>query len=309
MPSLNSKHIIKQFQTALKAALTQTATTVDLPVQQELEKVQNKEKDSPVRYSHLQLMRENIKYAQINQIPVCQDTGLINLFIQIGTEFFPLFDFQETALPIIQELTQATILRPNTVDPITNHNPQDNCGLGMPPIYLELKPNSSNLTVTVLNKGGGSENMSSLFMLNPSHGLDQFVPMIVDHMKKAGGKPCPPTILGVGVGGDACKAMYLAKKTLFRPFGIRHSRSDIATLENEILMAVNGVEIGVMGLGGYSNCLDAKIDITMRHPATFPVGLIVECYCHRKTTFQLASMGQIRWGELDVNYNFQERKI
>jgi fumarate hydratase subunit alpha len=281
---------------------------VDSRVQQELEKVQKKEQDSRVRYSHLELMRENIKYAQKKQIPVCQDTGLINLFIQMGAEFPHTFDFQETAKPIIQELTQATKLRPNTVDPITHHNPQNNSGLGMPPIYLELKPNSSDLTVTVLNKGGGSENMSALFMLTPSLGLDQFIPMIVDHMKKAGGKPCPPTILGIGIGGDACKAMYLAKKTLFRPFGIPHSRSDVAKLEKEILTAVNEVEIGVMGLGGHTNCLDAKIEISMRHPASFPVGLIVECYCHRKETFQLSSTGQIRWGELDENYQFQEKK-
>lgn len=306
MSVLNLKEFKKKFQSGLYKSLIHTSTTVTSNTINKLQDLLENEKNNPIISSQLDLILENIEYAKKMSIPVCQDTGHINLLIQLGENFPYIPNFDALTKPILNLLTKASILRPNTVDPLTEKNPQDNTGFNFPPIYVELIPNSDNVVVSILNKGGGSENMSTLFMLNPANALEIIIPKILEHMKKSGGKPCPPTILGIGMGGDAVKAMYLAKKALFRPIGTKNSRKEIAKLENDILIAVNSLNIGVMGLGGNSNCLDVKIEVAMRHPATFPVGLIVECYCHRTASFQIKSDGSLFYGKLDNNFNFIE---
>ncbi len=296
----------KLFKSALYRTIHYTATNVSPKTVSILKEMLHQEQSHPIQCSQLGLMLDNIEYAHNQQIPVCQDTGHINLLIQLGDKFPIHSNFQELSHSVLKKLTEESIIRPNTVDPISNENPQSNLGIGMPPIYLEIKSNSSDLIVSVLNKGGGSENMSRLFMFTPATGLDSLVPAIVKHMQEAGGKPCPPTILGIGIGGDACKSMYYAKKALFRPIGIHHPRIEVAELESTILSAVNHTNIGVMGLGGHSNCIDAKIEISMRHPATFPVGLVVECYSHRTASFRISNFGKLAFGKLDNQYNFVE---
>ena len=303
-----TKSLLKSVETALYDLIHASSVSVPKDVIQQLETFRRAEKNSPVIEAQLQLMLDNIEYGQSHGIPLCQDTGHINLFIQIGENLPHIMDFSGITKKVLARLTKEAILRPNTVDPLTQSNAGDNSGENTPPIYSEIIPNASDLVITVLNKGGGSENMSQLLMLSPATGLQDIIPKIAEIMQKAGGKPCPPTILGIGIGGDAAKTMYYAKKSLLRPLHSRHPREDVAKLENKILQKVNALDIGVMGLGGHSNCLDVHIEIAMRHPATFPVGLVVECYCHRTKTCRISETGDVTFGKLDDRFRFVEEE-
>lgn len=248
---------------------------------------------SKLAKSQLNLILENFEYAIEKKIPICQDTGVLNFFIELGSNFPLISDYNILIKYAIEKATKLTPLRGNSVDPITNKNPENNLGDNFPPIYLKILNNKDTLKITVLPKGGGAENISKLFMLNPSDGLDIFQDKIINVIKNAGGMPCPPTILGIGIGGDATLCMYLAKKALLRPLNHRNIRNDIANIELELLEKINNLNIGTMGLGGKISCLDIHIEVAMRHPASFPVGLIVQCYCHRYASFEMNKQGEI----------------
>ena len=239
------------------------------------------------------LILENFEYGSQNSIPLCQDTGVLNFFIELGNEFPIISNFKDLIEAAILKATEQIPLRGNTVNPITNENPENNLGVNAPQIYIDIIENSSNLKITVLPKGGGSENISKLFMLNPSTGLEEFKDKIINAVKDAGGMPCPPIILGIGIGGDATACMNLAKKALLRPLNQPHEWGNIANLEKELKQKINDLNIGGMGLGGQSTCLAVHINIAMRHPASFPVGMVVQCYSHRIASFQINREGTL----------------
>ncbi len=297
-------NLLKIIENSLYSLISYSAQTVTKRTINEIEKMLENEKKNEIAHSQLELMLENILYGKKNQIPVCQDTGLINIFIQLGENFPIISDFKKTIIKILAQLTNDSKLRANTVDPIKFHNPGDNSGLNTPPIYLELIPNRDDLIITILNKGGGCENISALYMLNPATGFEDFIPLILNEIKNAGGKPCPPIIVGIGIGGDSVKSMYLAKKALLRPIGTRNRREEVSALEKNLLNQINALDIGVMGLGGHSNCIDVHIEWAMRHPASYPVGLVVECYSHRTISGRISKEGGFFMGYLDLNYNF-----
>ncbi len=255
--------------------------------------------------SQLNLMRDNLEYAASTNLPNCQDTGIPTFFIKAGIQSPYLSYLDSEIRKAITLCTQNGTLRPNSVDPLSEENPGDNMGINTPPIYYELVQ-SDSITITVLNKGGGAENYSALFMLNPSSGLKQFEEKIINRIKEAGGKPCPPIIVGIGIGGDAVKCMYLAKKALLRPVGSHHSRKEISEIELRLFEKINQLNIGVMGLGGPGTCLAVHCEYAMRHPASYPVGMIVQCYSHRAQSLHIDSHGNVQFGHLDNNYNFIE---
>ncbi len=301
---MDKSNLLKIIENSLYSLISYSAQTVTKKTINEIEKMLEHEKNNEIAHSQLELMLENIHYGKKNQIPVCQDTGLVNIFIQLGENFPIISDFKETITKILAQLTIDSKLRANTVDPIQFHNPGDNSGLNTPPIYLELIPDRDDLVFTILNKGGGCENISDLYMLNPATGFEDFIPLILDKIKNAGGKPCPPIIVGIGIGGDSVKSMYLAKKSLLRPIGTRNRRDEVSNLENDLLNQINSLNIGVMGLGGHSNCIDVHIEWAMRHPASYPVGLVVECYSHRTISGRISKEGEFFMGFLDRDYNF-----
>ena len=253
--------------------------------------------------SQLELMKENLEYTQSTGLPNCQDTGIPTFFIRAGLKSPFLFGLESEIKKAIQNCTERGILRPNSVDPLNEQNPGDNLGVNTPPFYYELT-NSDSIILSVVNKSGGAENYSALFMLNPSTGLKLMEEKIINRIKEAGGKPCPPIIVGIGIGGDAVKCMYLAKKALLRPVGTHHERADVAEIEQRLFEKINALDIGVMGLGGIGTCLAVHCEIAMRHPASFPVGMIVQCYSHRVQSIEISSNGSIKYGHLDANFNF-----
>jgi len=305
---LTSK-LSEKISEGIYALILKSVTRVPIDVQQSLTELKLIEHDNPITSAQLDLMLQNLAYGKEKCLPLCQDTGTQNFFIQLGEKFPIISDFKKVILNALSKLTDQGIIRQNTVDPFTQKNQLHNGGEMMPPIYLEIIPNRDDLIITVLSKGGGAENISKLFMLSASTGLSDLVPLIDKTLKDAGGNPCPPVILGIGIGGDAVKAMYLAKKALLRPMGSINSRAEVAQLEEEILDRVNKLPIGIMGMGGTSNCLDVRIEWAMRHPASFPVGLIVQCYCHRTISLRVDNFGNHSYGKLTSNFDFEEESL
>ena len=301
---MDKLNLLKIIEKSLYSLISYSAQTVTKRTINELQKMLENEKNNDIARFQLELMLSNITYGKKHQIPVCQDTGLINIFIQLGENFPIISEFKETIRKVLVQLTNDSKLRANTVDPIKFQNPGDNSGLNTPPIYFELIPNRDDLVFTILNKGGGCENISALYMLNPATGFEDFIPLILDKIKKSGGKPCPPIIVGIGIGGDSVKSMFLAKKALLRPIGTRNRRDEVSVLEKDLLNQINALDIGVMGLGGHSNCIDVHIEWAMRHPASYPVGLVVECYSHRTISGCISKDGEFLMGYLDGDYNF-----
>lgn len=242
---------------------------------------------SEIAVQQIGLILDNFKYAAEKKLPACQDTGMINIFIYYSDKVkFPA-DFKNVIDQTVSEATNSIPLRPNTVDPFTGKNHGDNLGHNTPPVYYEFDPTIDYIKIIVLNKGGGAENMSKLLMLNASIELEDIEKEILKMVKQAGGKPCPPIILGIGIGGDALNCMYLAKKALSRPLFDRNPRKEARELEERLLHKINELNVGVMGLGGSTTCLDVRVEYAFRHPASFPVGVIFQCYSHRISSAEL----------------------
>jgi fumarate hydratase subunit alpha len=240
-----------------------------------------KEEDSEIAKSQLRAILEDIVVARDEKRPICQDTGIVSFYVSAG------YDFPHTA-GIIRQLegglvaaTRGIPLRPNTAHPLTGENPGDNTGRNMPMIDV-MFVEGDRLTIDVLPKGGGSENQSYLFMLTPAEGIKGFRKRLVDHIQKAGGKPCPPLVLGIGLGSPADLALRLAKRALTRPLGRHHEEPRIAELEKAIRDDLNALGVGPLGLGGRTSVLDVHIEYTYRHPASYPVALAVQCWADRR---------------------------
>lgn len=223
---------------------------------------------------------------------MCQDTGIQTFYIEAGVASPYLGQLRSVITEAVAEATQEIPLRPNTVHPFSGENPGDNLGKGMPLIHWELVE-GDEIAITLLPKGGGSENMSALRMLAPSDGMKGIKRAVVDHVIACGGKPCPPTVVGVGIGGGADVAMSLAKRALLREIGNHHSESEVAELEEELLTLINMSGVGPMGLGGRKTSLAVHVEYAFRHPGSLPVGIQVQCWADRRAKIHLSANGSI----------------
>ena len=183
-------------------------------------------------------------------------------------------------------------MRPNAVHPLTRKNPGDNVGDYMP--YVNFTPiDSDYIEITAMPKGAGSENMSKVAMLNPSDGLKGIKKFALDTVVSAGSKPCPPTIIGLGIAGSADISIKLAKMALLRPIDQRHPDPTIASLEKELFEAFNSLGIGVMGLGGKTTVLGVNAELGYCHTASLPVAINVQCWAGRKATARIYKDGRV----------------
>ncbi|GAH22890.1 unnamed protein product, partial [marine sediment metagenome] len=215
------KFLEKKITNLLKISIKQAVTTIPEDIFDFFKKLY-KEEDNEISQTQLQLILENFKYGMQKGIPLCQDTGTMNFYIKLGNQFPIISSFRNMINEVVQEVTNEIPLRSNSIDPITNKNTGTNIGTNSPPISIEIIDSSSDIEIFILPKGGGAENISKLFMLDPIDGLEKFPIIIKELVQEAGGKPCPPIILGIGLGGDASNSMILAKKALLRPIGVRH---------------------------------------------------------------------------------------
>ncbi|MDD4621410.1 MAG: fumarate hydratase, partial [Methanosarcina sp.] len=204
--------------------------------------------ESQVAKSQLQAILMNIELAKRHGVPMCQDTGIMIFFVEIGTEFQPDFDLEAAIREAVILATVEVPLRPNAVDPLTRKNSLDNTGVGIPDIHWKFVP-GNQLKITAAPKGAGSENMSSLRMFNPTE-TGNIKNFVLETVMNAGGMPCPPLTIGIGIGGSFDAAARLAKEALLEPLD-----TPMEELEKEILEAVNALGIGCMGLGGSTTAL------------------------------------------------------
>jgi len=236
---------------------------------------------------------KNIDIAKKTKRPLCQDTGVQTFFVKVGKDFKNSGLLKEIITEGVKRATAEIPLRPNTFDPFTRTNHKDNVGDYIPAITWDFVEGDS-VEITAIPKGGGSENMSKLVMLKPGEGMEGVKDFVVKEIIGAGGNPCPPTVIGIGIGGGADLAMKLGKTALLRPVGVSHPDKNIARIEKYIKDEVNKSGIGPMGLGGKTTVLDVHIEKAPRHPASLPVGLVVQCWADRRATMKIESDGSWR---------------
>jgi len=245
-----------------------------------------------VAYLQLGGIMDNVKKAELTGRPMCQDTGI------------PVFYVSGKIIPSIEEhirngLRKATgtiPLRPNAVHPLTRKNSNDNTGNGMPMIHY--RPTDVEYTeITVLPKGAGAENMTKLAMLNPADGIEGIKKFIVSAVLGAGGKPCPPTVVGVGIGGTADICMNMAKEVLLRPADHVNENKDERELEEELFVKLNSSGLGPMGLGGDATVLRVHVKTAYCHTASLPVSVNMNCWAARKATVRIMKDGTAEYGQ------------
>jgi fumarate hydratase subunit alpha len=254
----------------------------------------HKQETSPAGKTQLKAILDNIELAEKTNTPMCQDTGTIIFYIKAGAEVKNLDKIQNALINATKKATTEIPLRPNAVDPFTQKNTGDNTGRNIPHINWEIT-SGNTIEITVLPKGGGSENVCTIGMLVPGEGIKGLKKFVVDTVIKAGSMPCPPNILGVAVGGGADIAMKLAKKALLRPINQPNPDPEIAKLEKELLEAANQTGIGPMGLGGKFTVLGVNVDYAARHPASYPAAVAFNCWAARRATARINPDGQVEY--------------
>lgn len=243
-----------------------------------------KVEDNELARLNIEAILKNIKLAEEKQIPMCQDTGLPVVFVKLGN--VEVENLRAGIEEGIEKATKEIPIRPNIVDSITRENTNINVGDYIPPIDIELI-DEDYLEITILPKGFGSENNNAMKMALPAEGIQGIKDFVVESVLKAKGKPCPPTVIGVGIGGTSDLCLKLGKKALLGEVGKRNPDPEIAKLELEILEEINKSGIGPMGLGGKTTTLDVKILKAHTHTAGLPVGVCVQCWADRHATTKI----------------------
>ncbi len=238
--------------------------------------------ESPTGKEVLRQLMENLEIAKNDKIPICQDTGLAVFFIEWGQEVHLTGGTLEEAINEgVRQGYRDGYLRKSAVgDPLLN---RVNTGDNTPAIvYVDLVP-GDRVKIAFAPKGGGSENMSAIKMLKPADGVPGFIDFVVNHVKEAGPNPCPPVVVGVGIGGTFDRVAVLAKKSLLRKLGEPNPDPKYAELEKQILEKVNDLGIGPQGFGGRTTALAVHIEVHPAHIASMPVAVNLNCHACRHT--------------------------
>lgn len=240
-----------------------------------------KNEDSDLGLLNLKAILDNIGAAEEMGVPLCQDTGLPIIFVKLGK--VNVENLSQGIRNGVEKATKEVPLRPNVVNPFTRKNTGTNTGHGIPQIDIELI-DEDYLELTIFPKGFGSENNNALKMALPGEGIEGVKEFVVETVVKAQGKPCPPVIVGVGIGGSSDMAMKMAKKALLGKVGDRNPDEEIGKMETEILEKINQSGIGPMGLGGKTTALDVKILTADTHTAGLPIGVCIQCWAGRHSS-------------------------
>ncbi len=278
-------------QNAVVELLRRTVVKLPSDVEEALVRALDAEVDETPKMQ-LKAIMDNIKLAGEGNTPMCQDTGVTIFYVTLPRTCE--IDVERGIIEGVRRATSEVPLRPNAVHPITRKNPGDNVGDGMP--YMNWKVgNNDFIEITVMPKGAGSENMSQLAMLTPSQGVKGIKEFVLSTVLRAGGNPCPPMVLGVGIGGSSDICMKLAKQALLRPLDERHKDPEIAGLETELLDALNMLGIGPMGLGGKTTAIGLNIEYAYCHTASLPVAVNVQCWAARRGTVRIHLDGRLEF--------------
>lgn len=276
-------------QSAVVELLRRTVVKLPKDVEGAIRRAYESETDEVPRMQ-LKAIVDNIELAEKTNTPMCQDTGVTIFYVTLPKEC--KVDVEKGIVEGVRRATKEVPLRPNAVHPITRKNPGDNVGERMPYINWKVK-DQDFIEITVMTKGAGSENMSALAMLTPSAGVKGVKEFALNTVVRAGSNPCPPTIIGMGIGGSADISMKLAKEALLRPLDQRNPDPEIAKLETELLESMNMLGIGPMGLGGKTTMLGLNIEYAYCHTASLPVAINVQCWGGRRGTVRIHEDGKL----------------
>ncbi len=234
--------------------------------------------ESPVAREVLQELKENARIARHEEVPLCQDCGLAVLFVEIGQDVHVTGgDLKAAISQGVKQGYADGYLRKSACHPFTRKNTGDN----LPAIiHLDIVPGDT-IKITMAPKGGGSENMSRVTMLTPAAGYAGVKDFVVNRLREAGSNPCPPTIVGIGIGGTFERSALLAKKALLREIGTRNPDPELAEMEREILGEINQLGIGPMGYGGNTTSLDVFMEMEPCHIASLPLAVNINCHSAR----------------------------
>ena len=240
---------------------------------------------------------QSIDLGRTQNMMVCQDTGIPIYWVEIGGKL--RLDGARLSQAIVKGTERATRehpLRSSIVSPITRQNRQTSTGERIPIIHYDFVPDSDVLDILFMPKGSGSENMSFMKMLVPADGVAGIKRFVLEQVIGAGAKPCPPTIVGVGIGGSSDLCMTLAKKATMRPLGTRNPDPQLAAIENELLTAINQTGIGPQGLGGDTTALAVHIESAWTHITCNPVAVNLQCWRAERRRAKIWPDGRVELG-------------
>ncbi len=247
------------------------------------------EEDQPMARMIYDTMMKNQNLAWDLKRPSCQDTGLIQMFMRVGTRFPYIDSMEEILREAVSQATQAAPLRLNSVETFQEYNTGTNTGTKSPWIYTQMVPNSDTLEVDVYLAGGGCSLPGQGKTLMPGEGYEAAVKFVLDVMTSYGVNACPPLLVGVGIGTSIDSAAYMSKAALMRPVGSHSANEKAAELEVALKDAIDSIGLGPQGLGGKRSVMGVNIENSARHPSVLSVAVNTGCWSHRRGTIRFQS--------------------
>lgn len=247
----------------------------------------------------LGVILQNIEVAEKNDLIICQDTGTPIFWVSFPQETdVNLALFKDSLIDGVRKATTGHPFRSSIVSPLTRKNNQDSTGFRIPVFHFEYKddPDDKSIDILMIPKGSGSENMSYLKMLTPAEGIKGIKKFVLQSILETGANPCPPYIVGIGLGGTSDLCMINAKKAAVREVGSHNANKDIADLEEELFTMINSLGFGPMGLGGSNTCLAVHIEEAYTHISQNPVGINIQCWAARRSRVKIGPTGSIEYG-------------
>ncbi|MEM1689107.1 MAG: fumarate hydratase [Candidatus Hadarchaeales archaeon] len=263
----------REFRACIVELVKKAETRAPQDVRKALQRCVRIERSRVARLQ-LEMMLENLKLAEKKEAPICQDTGVLSFFVRVGERLD--FDVARSIGAAVLEAEEKVPLRMSAVDPLSR------VAISGGVWSVNIEPADEGLEVALLVKGAGTENFSKLFMFSPSNGLEKVEAQLLEVLREAGGKICPPVIVGVGIGGDASRAILLSRRALLRRLDVRNPDRRLAKLERSLTERTNLLRIGPMGLGGVCTVLGVKIETAPTHTACFPIAFSFQCWPGRR---------------------------
>jgi fumarate hydratase subunit alpha len=251
----------------------------------------------PTAKEMFKVILANVEMADRDDMLICQDTGLPIYLVKVGSKF-PV-DGARVAAALKEGAKRATVEHPfrgSSTHPVTRVNPQTSVGEGLPIVYWDFVAESDCLDLLMIPKGSGSENMSAMKMFIPADGVAVIKKFVVDTVLQSGSNPCPPGVIGVGIGGTADLVSKLAKEAIARPVGSHNHDPYFAKMEDELCEAINSLGVGPMGLGGDVTTLAVHIEWAHTHITQNPVAVNTQCWPARRARAKIYADGRVEYG-------------